>query len=123
MKKIFYFLFISFISFFVFTTNASTTEVDSITGFANTNTGDPIPNAVISDGYAVVKTGSDGYYSFPRHDRTEFVFISVPEAYEIPMETMGHLKFMPGFQHRVIFLTILPWFLLLMVVQLTLTML
>jgi len=26
-------------------------------------------------------------------------------------ETMGRLKFMPGFQHRVIFLTILPWFL------------
>lgn len=89
MKKIFYFLLISFISFFVFTTHASTTEVDSITGFAKTNTGDPIPNAVVSDGYAVVKTGSDGYYSFPRHDRTEFVFISVPEAYEIPMGNDG----------------------------------
>lgn len=67
-------------------TNANT---DSVSGYVFTNMDTPIPNAVISDGYAVVKTGSDGYYSFPRHERTEFVFISVPEAYEIPMGNDG----------------------------------
>lgn len=86
MKKVFSFLFI--LGFIAFTGNAFA-QVDSISGFARTNTGNPVPNAVISDGYAVVKTGPDGYYSFPRHERTEFVFISVPEAYEIPMGNDG----------------------------------
>lgn len=69
--------------------DTSAVVINYISGYVKTNTGNPIANAVVSDGYSVVKTGATGYYSFPRNERTEFVFISVPETYEIPMGSDG----------------------------------
>lgn len=49
-----------------------------------TSAGKGIPNVVISDGYHVVKTGSDGSFGFEPHVNAEFVFLSVPSGYAIP---------------------------------------
>jgi hypothetical protein len=57
-----------------------------ISGFVRTNSGAAIGNVVVSDGFSVVKTNATGAYSFPRNDSTEFVFISVPSAYELPID-------------------------------------
>lgn len=62
---------------------------DLITGQVTTGQGQPVTGAVISDGFSVVTTGTDGSYSFPRNESTEFVFISLPEAYEMPIDADG----------------------------------
>ncbi|MDR2626484.1 MAG: calcineurin-like phosphoesterase family protein [Dysgonamonadaceae bacterium] len=59
---------------------------DAVSGHVRTNTGAPIAGVVVSDGFSVVKTDAAGAYSFPRNDSTEFVFISVPAAYELPVD-------------------------------------
>lgn len=51
-----------------------------------TSQGKGIPNAVVSDGYSVVKTGKDGSFSLVSHYNAEFVFLSVPAGYQIPSE-------------------------------------
>jgi hypothetical protein len=58
----------------------------TVSGHVRTNGGDPVADVVVSDGFSVVKTGASGAYSFPRNDSTEFVFISVPSAYELPVD-------------------------------------
>lgn len=51
----------------------------------NTDTGTPIPDAVISDGFTTVSTDTKGEYRFISHSGVTHVFISVPAEYEIPM--------------------------------------
>ena len=69
--------------------NAVTASTYTISGYVLTNAGLPVVNAVVSDGYSVVRTNGNGYYSFTRNNNTEFVFISLPEAYEMPMGNDG----------------------------------
>ena len=38
-------------------------------------------NVCVSDGLHVVKTGADGTYSLPGHERQRFVFITTPSGY------------------------------------------
>lgn len=52
----------------------------------NSETGDPVEGAVISDGYSTIATNSKGEYRFKSHPGATHVFISVPEHYEIPMK-------------------------------------
>src|SRR5690554_5710043 len=51
----------------------------------NSNTKEPISNAVISDGFSTTLTDKSGKYSIKTFPGAKFVFISVPELYEIPM--------------------------------------
>lgn len=51
----------------------------------NTDTGTPIPDAVISDGFTTVSTDTNGEYRFISPWASTHVFISVPAEYEIPM--------------------------------------
>ncbi|MGQ8337801.1 calcineurin-like phosphoesterase C-terminal domain-containing protein [Sunxiuqinia sp. A32] len=57
-----------------------------ISGIVKTNNGVPISGAVVSDGYSVVQTDETGHYSFTRNYSSEFVFISLPETYEVPVD-------------------------------------
>lgn len=78
-----------FIGWLFIASSTGLLSADTISGFVRSNTGNGIANAVVSDGYSVVQTNSDGFYSFLRNDSTQFVFISVPEAYEIPLDKNG----------------------------------
>lgn len=63
--------------------------VRTVSGHVLTNVGTPVVSAVISDGYSVVLSDNAGYYSFTANDSTEFVFISLPEAYELNTDVDG----------------------------------
>lgn len=48
--------------------------------------GNPIAGVVVSDGYTVTTTNSDGIYQMKRNPEAKFVFISIPEDCEIPVD-------------------------------------
>lgn len=51
----------------------------------DTKTGNPVSNAVISDGFSTTLTAINGEYRFKSFPGASHVFISVPEQFEIPM--------------------------------------
>lgn len=52
----------------------------------NSTTDSPVANAVISDGFSSTITNNRGEYRFKSFPGASYVFISVPELYEIPMK-------------------------------------
>ena len=62
---------------------------DTLSGHVRTTDGQPVAQAVVSDGYSVVQTDGEGRYEMARHDSAQFVFLSVPEAYEMPVDENG----------------------------------
>lgn len=45
----------------------------------------PVVGAVVSDGYTTTITDEEGIYQLKANERAQFVFVSVPADYEIPM--------------------------------------
>ena len=60
-----------------------------ITGSVLTDTGSPIAGVEVSDGVTVVQTDANGAYEIPYRDNAEFVFVSVPSGYDIPLDDTG----------------------------------
>jgi len=60
-----------------------------ITGFVKTNTNTPISNVQVSDGVTIVQTDATGAYQLPYRDNAEFVFVTVPSGYDIPLDATG----------------------------------
>ena len=56
-----------------------------VKGRVTSTDGRPIAGAVVSDGYQVVVTDSDGNYCFPRIPAAYYVFVSIPSEYEVPV--------------------------------------
>ena len=52
----------------------------------NAQSGEPIPNIVVSDGFNCVTTDSNGVYQIVRNENCEMVNISIPAEYEIPVD-------------------------------------
>ncbi len=52
----------------------------------NTETGKPIPNVVISDGYFTTLTTENGVYFLKSHPNARHIFYSIPEEYEVPLK-------------------------------------
>jgi hypothetical protein len=48
--------------------------------------GKPLAEVLVSDGFSVVKTNSNGVYKLSPDAKAEFVFISIPAGYEFPEE-------------------------------------
>ena len=57
----------------------------TLTGTVSSH-GKGIANAVISDGFSVVKTDANGKYSINTHDKAQFVFLSTPAGYDFKVE-------------------------------------
>ncbi|MGF1922625.1 MAG: calcineurin-like phosphoesterase C-terminal domain-containing protein [Bacteroidia bacterium] len=57
----------------------------TVTGTVSSD-GKGIANAVISDGFSVVKTDAFGKYSINTHDKAQFVFLSTPAGYDFKVE-------------------------------------
>ncbi|MDU1890166.1 MAG: calcineurin-like phosphoesterase family protein [Dysgonomonas sp.] len=48
--------------------------------------GAPVVDAVVSDGFSITTTNNQGVYQIKRKSKAEFVFVSIPAEYEIPVE-------------------------------------
>lgn len=57
----------------------------TVTGTVSSD-GKGIANAVISDGFSVVKTDASGKYSINTNDKAQFVFLSTPAGYDFKVE-------------------------------------
>ncbi len=60
-----------------------------LTGSVTSDTGAPIAGVEVSDGVSVVLTDANGAYEMPMRDNAEFVFVSVPTGYDIPLDANG----------------------------------
>lgn len=60
-----------------------------ITGSVLTDTGSPIAGVAVSDGVTIAQTDASGAYELPYRDNAEFVFVSVPSGYDIPLDATG----------------------------------
>lgn len=61
-----------------------------------TAAGKPVAGALISDGFSIVKTGTNGTYQITTDAKAEFVFVIVPAGYDIP-----HEKQIANHYHRI----------------------
>lgn len=60
-----------------------------ITGHVLTDSGAPIAGVSVSDGVTIAQTDDLGAYELPYRDNAEFVFVSVPSGYDIPLDATG----------------------------------
>lgn len=56
----------------------------SLYGYVKNNSGNPIAGVVVSDGFTVVTTDSNGLYQLSANAKARTVSVTVPAAYEIP---------------------------------------
>ena len=61
----------------------------TISGYVKDSNGKPISDVAVSDGFQVVKTDSNGFYSMDVTSDTWYIYISVPAEYEIPINEYG----------------------------------
>ena len=69
-----------------------TVSMHNVFGFVKDADGNPLQGVVVSDGYVVTATGSDGFYEMDSEKAHGYVFISLPEGYEAPLDGV-----FPGF--------------------------
>lgn len=77
-----------------------THRYDTIKGYVRDSDGNPIANVAVSDGFSVVTTDKEGFYSIDITQDAWYIFISIPEEYEIPTNKYGlpcFFKEYPGF--------------------------
>ena len=60
-----------------------------ITGQVLTDIGTPIAGVSVSDGVTIAQTDETGTYELPYRENAEFVFVSVPSGYDIPLDETG----------------------------------
>ncbi|MBO4361999.1 MAG: calcineurin-like phosphoesterase C-terminal domain-containing protein [Paludibacteraceae bacterium] len=60
-----------------------------ITGHVLTDSGSPVAGVAVSDGVTIAQTDAAGVYELPYRDNAEFVFVSVPSGYDIPLDDTG----------------------------------
>ena len=61
----------------------------TLTGTVKTDTHLPLAGVEVSDGVSVVLTDQNGAYEMPLRDDAEFVFVTVPSGYDIPLDDAG----------------------------------
>ena len=64
-----------------------------VSGYVRDSSGRGIAGVAVSDGFTVVPTNSDGYYSFACSSDTWYIFISLPSEYEVPINEFGQACF------------------------------
>ena len=72
----------------------------TIKGYVRETNGNPIPGVAVSDGFSVVQTDEQGFYSINISQDAWYVYISVPAEYQIPTNKYGlpcFYKSYPGF--------------------------
>ena len=74
-----------------FTVDADTLIIPYATvyGYVKDNAGNPIKGVAVSDGFTVVPTDENGYYSMSVSSDTWYIYISIPAEYEVPINEYG----------------------------------
>ena len=60
-----------------------------VSGYVRNSSGKGIAGVAVSDGFSVVPTNSDGYYSLACSSDTWYIFLSIPSEYEVPTNEYG----------------------------------
>ena len=60
-----------------------------LTGQVLSDKGTPLAGVSVSDGVTIAQTDANGAYELPYRDNAEFVFVSVPSGYDIPLDEAG----------------------------------
>ena len=58
-------------------------------GYVKDVNDNPIPNVAVSDGFTVVQTDENGYYTLSVSKDCWYIFISLPAEYEVPINEYG----------------------------------
>ena len=61
----------------------------SIFGYVKDNSGNPIKDVPVSDGFTIVTTDEKGYYSIDISSDTYYIYITLPAEYEVPIDENG----------------------------------
>jgi hypothetical protein len=67
--------------------------VPPIKGKITDQAGSSVAGVVVSDGFTVTKTDSNGIYEIPYNDKATFIFYTTPSQYEIARATDGYPLF------------------------------
>ena len=62
---------------------------EDVYGYVKDTNGNPIKDVAVSDGFQVVKTDENGYYSMNVTKDTWYIYISLPAEYEVPINEFG----------------------------------
>ena len=65
----------------------------TIYGYVKDNSGNPIANVPVSDGFTIVTTNAQGYYSLDVSTDTYYIYITLPSEYEVPINEVGQACF------------------------------
>ena len=65
----------------------------TIYGHVKDNSGKPIANVPVSDGFSIVTTDANGYYSLNVSTNTYYIYITIPSEYEVPINEVGQACF------------------------------
>lgn len=60
-----------------------------VCGYVRDNSGRGIEGVAVSDGFSVVESGANGYYSMIVSPDAWYIFISLPSEYEVPINEYG----------------------------------
>lgn len=61
----------------------------TISGYIRDTNGDPIVGVAVSDGFSVVKSNLQGYYTMNVSQDAWYIYISTPSEYKIPLNEFG----------------------------------
>ena len=65
-------------------------DIDTIiTGYVRDSSGKGLEGVAVSDGFSVVESGANGYYSMIVSPDAWYIFISLPSEYEVPINEYG----------------------------------
>ena len=65
-------------------------DIDTvITGYVRDSSGRGLEGVAVSDGFSVVESGANGYYSMIVSPDAWYIFISLPSEYEVPINEYG----------------------------------
>lgn len=95
MKRVKYILFVLFISIFSLSSTAQVNLQTILLHGKVTCQGEEIKNVAVTDGINIVSTNNEGKYTLLTNATTDFVYISVPAGYKVPIENK-----IPVFHHR-----------------------
>ena len=70
-------------------------------GYVKDNSGNPIANVAVSDGFTVVTTDEEGFYSMEVSSDCWYIYISLPAEYEVPINEYGQPCFYKKYNESV----------------------
>ena len=68
-------------------------DLPPVTGTVRDQSGNPVADVAVTDGYRVVKTNSNGVYEIPRNVKAKFIYYTTPAEYEVAVAADGYPLF------------------------------